>query len=162
MVFGNPHSDSVSLLSLLVAMGLRIAPWPGVLPLLNPDWVLLAVIYWTLAIPERFGVGKAWLVGFFTDVLTGRMLGQYALAYSAIAYLCVKSHKRMRHFPLSQQAGMVFLLLVFSQLLIFWTENIQGHTGFSWRYWLPSWIGAALWPAFYFAMRRVQNVHRSY
>ena len=75
------------ILTLVMAMGLRIAPWPGEMAALNPDWVLLVLIYWSLAIPERVGIFHAWTFGLLTDVLTGRMLGQYALAYSLVIYI---------------------------------------------------------------------------
>ena len=69
------------LLTLVLAMCLRIAPLSGDLALLSPDWVLLVLIYWALYLPERVGIVHAWIFGLLTDVLLGRMLGQYALAY---------------------------------------------------------------------------------
>ena len=162
MLFSKPHSNNAILLSIIASMGLRIFPWPGVAPLLNPDWILMSLVYWSLTAPERIGVGRAWVVGVLTDALTGRMLGQYALAYSIVVYICAKLHMRIRQFPLSQQAATIFLLLLLSQLLIFWTENLQGHTALTWAYWLPSWVGAALWPAFFFAMRRLHGFNQAY
>ncbi|NJD06633.1 MAG: rod shape-determining protein MreD, partial [Methylococcaceae bacterium] len=67
--------------SLAFAMVLRILPWPPQWLAANPDWVLLFVVYWNMAIPDRFGVVAAWTTGLFADALTGRMLGQHALAY---------------------------------------------------------------------------------
>lgn len=162
MLFSKPHSNKAILLSITVAMILRIFPWPGVVPLLNPDWILITLAYWCLAAPDRIGVGRAWLIGLLTDALTGRMLGQYALSYSIVVFICVKFHMRLRQYPLSQQAAIIFVLLLLSQLLIFWTENIQGHTALSWAYWLPSWVGAALWPAFFFAMREINGTNKAY
>lgn len=135
------------LVSFIAAMALRISPWPDELLVFNPDWILLLIIYWCLAIPERFGVGAAWLIGLFTDVLTGRLLGQFALAYSIVAYFSVKLHQRLRLFPFPQQIVFILCLLLLSQLLIFWTDNIQGPTNISWQYWLPSLAGAIVWPA---------------
>jgi rod shape-determining protein MreD. len=41
-------------LTLLLAMCLKVLPLPDYLSRLNPDWVLLILIYWTLAVPERW------------------------------------------------------------------------------------------------------------
>ncbi|MDD5037442.1 MAG: rod shape-determining protein MreD, partial [Methylococcaceae bacterium] len=49
--------------SLLIAMILRIISLPQEFFLYNPDWVLLFLIYWAMAIPERVGVGYAWCTG---------------------------------------------------------------------------------------------------
>ncbi|MEY4767510.1 MAG: rod shape-determining protein MreD, partial [Pseudomonadota bacterium] len=65
-------------------MSLRIAPFPQLIRIFNPDWVLLVLIYWTLALPYRRGVLTAWGIGLLTDVLTGRLLGEYALIYALI------------------------------------------------------------------------------
>jgi len=115
----------VVLASLLLAMVLRIIPLPMEWFVYNPDWILLFLIYWAMAIPERVGVGYAWCLGLLSDVLTGRMLGQHALAYSVVVFVCVKGHRRLRSYPLYQQSLLVLLLLLANQLLIFWTQNIK-------------------------------------
>jgi len=111
------------MLTIVMAMCLRIAPWPGFLSGINPDWVLLVLIYWTIAVPERIGIFHAWTVGLLTDVLTGRVFGQYALAYTLIIYFCLVLHKRLRQFPLPQQGLFIFFCLLFSQILLFWLKK---------------------------------------
>lgn len=138
-----------------LAMILRILPLPDQFFVFNPDWVLLFLIYWNLAIPERIAEGSAWFIGLLTDVLTGRVLGQHAMAYAVIAYLCIKSHRRMRFYPVSQQALSVLLFLLLSQLLIFWTT--KGSNTYDAKYWLPSVTGALLWPLVFVALRQVRR-----
>jgi len=149
----------VVLASLLVAMVLRILPLPKEWFVYNPDWVLLFLIYWAIAIPERVGVGHAWCVGVSSDVLTGRMLGQHALAYSVVAFVCVKLHTRLRAYPLYQQVLPVFLLLLVNQLLIFWTQNIKGAHSTELIHWSPSLAGALVWPAIFTTLRRVRRYY---
>jgi len=72
--------------SFILAMMLRILPLPMDWFAWNPDWLALLLIYWTLLAPDRVGIVTAWLVGFFADVLTGRLFGQHALAYAVMAY----------------------------------------------------------------------------
>jgi rod shape-determining protein MreD len=144
------------LATLIMAMYLRIAPWPDFFTVLNPDWVLLALIYWTLAIPERIGIFHAWIFGLLTDILTGKPFGQHALAYSIVSYVCIKLHKRLRQFPVLQQELFIFLFLLLSQLLIFWIKNLQnpGQLGIS--FWLPVLTGTLCWPIVYKSLRFIR------
>lgn len=143
--------------TLLLAMILRILPLPREVFLLNPDWLLLFLLYWNMAIPERVGVGTAWFAGLIADALTGRMLGQHALAYAVVAYLCVRLHRRLRLYPLYQQALSVLLLQSISQLLVFWTQNAKSANAVGASYWLPSLVGALAWPAVFLALRRIRR-----
>jgi len=156
-----PRSDSSAVLvivsTLIMAMALRILPLPHGLFIYNPDWVLLFLIYWSMALPERVGVGSAWFVGLFTDTLTGRMLGQHALAYAVVGYFCVRLHRRLRLYPLPQQTLSALAFLLLSQLLIFWTQNIKGSNAIGATYWLPSLTGAILWPAVFLILRHVRR-----
>jgi len=148
------------LLTLAVAMCLRIVPWPGAMAGLNPDWVLLFLIYWSLAIPERVGIFHAWTFGLLTDVLTGRLLGQYALAYSLVIYLCLNLHKRLRQFPLIQQGLFIFFCLLLSQLLLFVIKNLQHPAQLHAAFWLPVFTGTLCWPLVYGVLRFVRLSRR--
>ena len=148
------------LFSLIVAMALRIAQWPSDWAMLNPDWVLLALIYWSLALPERVGIFHAFTFGLLTDVLTGRLLGQYALAYSLIIYLCLKLHKRLRRFPVLQQGLFIFFCLLLSQLLLFFIKNLQHPAQLHASFWLPVFTGTVMWPLVYGVLRLVRLSRR--
>jgi len=148
------------ILSLILAMCLRIAPLPPAVAMFNPDWVLLALIYWSLAVPERVGIFHAWTFGLLTDVLTGRLFGQYALAYSLVIYMCLKLHKRLRQFPLLQQALFIFFCLLLSQLLLFLIKNLQHPAQLHGTFWLPVFTGTMLWPLVFTVMRFVRLSRR--
>lgn len=144
------------LVTLVIAMCLRIAPWPTAIAAFNPDWVLLALIYWSLALPERVGIFHAWTFGLLTDVLTGRLFGQYALAYSLVIYICLNLHRRLRQFPLIQQALFIFFCLLLSQLLLFLIKNLQHPAQLHGSFWLPVFTGTLCWPLVYTVMRFVR------
>lgn len=144
------------ILTIALAMCLRIAPLPGIVATLNPDWVLLALIYWTLALPERVGIFHAWTFGLLTDVLTGRLFGQYALAYSLVIYICLKLHRRLRQFPIVQQGLFIFFCLLLSQLLLFWIKNIQHPSQLQVSFWLPVFTGTLCWPLIYTVLRFIR------
>lgn len=140
----NNHQNLV--LTITFAMCLRIAPLPSAVVYLNPDWILLVLIYWSLALPYQQGVFNAWAIGLLTDVLTGRALGEHALIYALIIYICIKLHKRLRQFPLLQQTIFIFGCLLVAQVMIFWIESMRGVTRFSAASWLPVITGTLFWP----------------
>lgn len=144
------------LISLVVAMILRLLEWPATLSMLNPDWVLLVLMYWCLTQPDRYGVGLAWLTGLLADAATGRLLGQHALIYALIAYGCVRLHTHLRVFPLLQQLAYVLFFLLCSQLIMFFIEILQGKPPLSWTYWLPALTGTLAWPAVLSICRAIQ------
>jgi rod shape-determining protein MreD len=132
-------------------------PISGDVAMLNPDWVLLALVYWTLILPERVGIFHAWSFGLLTDVLTGRLLGQYALAYSLVIYICLKFHKRLRQFPFFQQGLFIFFCLLLSQLLLFFIKNLQHPAQLHATFWLPVFTGTLIWPLVYGLLRFVSS-----
>ena len=143
-------------ITLALAMCLRILPLPENIIALNPDWVLLTLIYWSLTLPERAGIFHAWTFGLLTDVLTGRLLGQYALAYALVIYLCINLHKRLRNFPMPQQGLFIFFCLLLSQILLFFIKNIQHPAQLHPSFWLPVFSGTLVWPIVYGVLRLVR------
>jgi rod shape-determining protein MreD len=140
------HGGVVIVLSFAAAMLLTIIPLPESLRTLRPDWVGLTLIFWCLALPERVSVGSGFTAGLLLDALNGTLLGEHALSLSIIAYLCVRLHLRIRVYPMWQQALTVMIFLVLHQLFTLWIDSVIGRPLPSPGYWLPSLIGAALWP----------------
>src|ERR1700722_1264441 len=90
-------------LTLLAAFGLSLLPLPSSTLSFIPDWVLLTVIYWIIYLPQRIGLGIAWITGLLTDILTNSLLGEHAVASVLVAYLALKFHRRIRIFSIWQQ-----------------------------------------------------------
>ncbi len=147
--------------TLLIAMCLKIAPLPHFIGRLNPDWVLLVLIYWSLALPYQHSLMKTWLTGLLTDVLVGCSLGEHTLIYVLIIYICIIFHKRLRQFPMLQQMMFVFFCLLVAQIAIFWLESMRVGTqmtnfpaknptqldpDFSISFWLSILTGTLMWP----------------
>lgn len=143
-------------LTVVLAMALSILPLPSAVDCFNPDWVLLVLIYWTLAMPEKIGIFNAWVLGLLVDVLTGRLLGLHALDYALISFLCITSHKRLRQHPVPQQSLFVFLFLLLSQVMVFWVESIQGRIELSVAFWFPVFTGTLFWPLIYSGLRFIR------
>ena len=57
----------VIVLTIVFAMLLMMLPLPDALRFFRPEWVLITLIYWAMAVPRLVGVGFAWVVGLFMD-----------------------------------------------------------------------------------------------
>lgn len=123
--------------SLVVALVLRLLPMDAVWAPWRPPWVLLTLLYWSMTLPHRVGVGVAWLTGLFVDAATGAVLGQHALGYAITVYLMLRLHAQMRSFPLLQQAVSVAFLLLPYMSITLWVRGVAGHPPGSWDFWLP-------------------------
>jgi len=88
-----------------------------------PQWTLLTVIYWGLALPHRFNIKFAWFTGLLVDIISGTWLGQNALLYTLAIYLTILFHKRLR-FYIPQQLVFVAILLAAYILITLWVESI--------------------------------------
>ena len=108
-----PHSIWVIFLSFFIAYLLAIVPFPEWAMNYRPEWVPMVLIYWTMALPYRVGIGSAWAVGLVLDVLEGATLGVNALALVVVAYVALSLHQRMRMFSALQQSGLVLALVPF-------------------------------------------------
>jgi rod shape-determining protein MreD len=152
------HQNGVVILILfLIALVLTVMPLPNWVRDFRPQWVTLMLIYWCMALPQRVGVGTAWTLGVFEDVLTGTLMGQHALGLSVTAFLALRLHQRIRIFPLWQQSLSVFVLLLVEHLLSLWVIGATGQPTPSLWYWMPTLVGMFLWPWFYIVLRDVRR-----
>lgn len=151
------HGGWVIVLSFVVAFVLTVLPVPAWMEQVRPNWTALIVIYWTLALPQRVGVGVAWLAGLFQDVLIGTLLGTHALAFLLVAYLTLKLHQRIRVFPLWQQALSVLVLLLSVRLVLFWVNGFIGRPAPDWVFWAPAFVGTLIWPVIFVILREMRR-----
>jgi rod shape-determining protein MreD len=147
----------VILASLAAALFLSVLPMPAWGEDLRPQWVAMALIYWSLAVPERVGVFWAWGTGLVLDVTSGTVLGQHTLSLSVVAWLTVELHKRIRVFPPVQQAVSVWVLLLVERLLSMWVMGATGQPTPSLRYWLAPFVGMLLWPWVFVVLRDLRQ-----
>ena len=155
-----PRRSWVIALSFLTALMLTLAPLPSWASLLRPEWVILVLIYWCLAMPHRVGIGTAWSMGLLLDVATGTLLGQHALAFALVAYIVLKLYMRIRAFTLWQQALSVLALVFIEQMLVLWITGMTNQPPWRWGYLLPTLTSMLLWPPIFLLLRNVRRTLR--
>lgn len=143
-------------IAIVVSLMLAIAPLPAAAEAFRPDWVLLTLIYWAITLPRAVSVGSAWLTGLVLDVAQGTLLGQHALALSAIIYLTARFHLQLRVFPLSQLTLTVAALIGVYQFILFWINGVAGVSTTGRSYWGPIVTGTLAWPLVYVVCRSVK------
>ena len=142
----HPNGHWVVWLTLLVAIGLSIVPVPGWISIARPAWVAMVVMYWIMALPERFGLFFAFFSGLLMDVFLGTPFGQNSMSLLLVAVIVISLHRRLRMFPWWQQAFMAFVIIGFYQMLSLWIRSALGRTPPSLWYLMPALTSAALWP----------------
>lgn len=149
--------DWVIMVTFLMAFILTIMPLPAGVNAFRPEWLSLVIIYWCMALPHRVGIGTAWLLGLLLDAAKGTLLGQHALAFAVIAFVTLKIHRRIRVFPLWQQAVSVLLLLLLKQFLVFWIDGMLGYGPNDGWYLMPAVVGMLLWPWIFIVLRDLRR-----
>jgi rod shape-determining protein MreD len=157
MILPSQSRVSVIYLTLLGGFILTIMPLPEWAETYRPQWVALILIFWCMTLPERIGVGVGWSTGLLLDVLTGTLLGQHALGFSAVAYIMLRLHQRVRVMPLHQQAFTIFILLLVERLLALWSTGAANYPTPSLWYWVTPIVGTLLWPWLYIVLRDISH-----
>lgn len=111
-----------------------------------PDLVAVALVFWAIHQPLRVGVGSAFLLGLAMDVHHSALLGQHALAYSALSFLAIGIHRRILWFSVPSQAAQVLPLFVAAHLLTLALRMVSGDVFPGWSIFLAPVVEAALWP----------------
>lgn len=154
------HGYGIIILTFLAAYILAILPLPPWLQWGRPEWVALALIYWSIALPERVGIFTGLVLGVGLDVLEGAVLGQNALALMVVALLSLILYQRLRVYSLGQQTGVVFILVGINQLICQWVQNLQGVGASSLSFLLPAVSSALLWPVVLHLLRGLRRYYR--
>lgn len=144
-------------ISLLVAQMLQIMPMPIMVDPYRPDWVLLVLGYWTLALPQRVNVGVAFINGLVLDILLGTALGIHSLALSLVVFILAANYQRLRNYSVWQQAFMIGLLAALYHLVIFWLQHMLTDIYFLFDYLWPVFTTMLFWPWCFMILRNARR-----
>lgn len=153
-------SRLIVILTFLVALMASIMPLPLSVDAFRPDWVLVVVLYWCLALPTRVNVFTAWILGFIIDVLLGSTLGIHAGAMAIVVFLVSGNYQKIRNFSVWQQALIVGMFSALYQLIVFWLQRVLTDIIFLPSYLYPVITTIVLWPWIFLLLRQIRRNFR--
>jgi rod shape-determining protein MreD len=130
--------------SLIAALLLNMLPL-GRTPWM-PDLLALVLVFWSVHQPLRVGIGAAFLFGLAMDVHQAALLGQHALAYTALLFFATAIHRRLLWFTVPSQAVQVFPLFAAAHAIELSIRMIAGGVFPGWTLLLAPVLEGALWP----------------
>jgi len=151
------HNGVIILLTLLIALMASIMPLPLSVDAFRPDWVLIVLIYWCMALPGRVNIITAWVMGFLLDVLLGSVLGVHAAAMAISVFIVVENYQKIRNFSIWQQALITGVLAALYHLVVFWLQRFLIDVTFLTSYLYPVITTIVLWPWIFYLLRKVRR-----
>jgi rod shape-determining protein MreD len=139
-----PVSPLFIAFSLTCAFMLNLLPWGRWIG--APDFVALVLVFWSIHQPQRVGIGAAFIFGLAMDVHQAALLGQHALAYSALSFFAITIHRRLLWFTVPSQAVQVLPLFAAAHAIELAVRMMAGGIFPGWSVVLAPMLEGLLWP----------------
>lgn len=143
--------------SIFIALVLEVLPMPLNVVMYRPDWLLLVLVYWNIALPQRVNLGLAFVCGIVLDILLGNSLGLSSLALVIVIYISSLHYQRLRNYSVWQQMGVLALLTALYNLVIFWLQHWLTNVYFQFNYFWPIVTTVFLWPWLFWILRKIRR-----
>ena len=137
----NPLFIWGSLLLALIANMLPLGRTPWM-----PDIVALVLVFWSVHQPQRVGIGVAFFFGLVMDVHQAALLGQHALAYTALSFFAITIHRRLLWFSVPSQAVQVLPLFAAAHAIELALRLAAGGIFPGFHILLAPLVESVLWP----------------
>ncbi len=144
-------------ITIIISLVLQIMPMPIQVDMYRPDWVLIVLAYWAMALPNRVNVGIAFVTGLALDILVGTTLGIHSLALSVSVYVLAANYQRLRNYSVWQQAIIIGLLSSLYHLVVFWLQHLLTDVYFQFAYLWPVLTSMLLWPWVFWLLRKARR-----
>ena len=144
----------VSIIGCLVLM---LIPWHGWFETLQPYWLALIIIYWSIEAPKQCGMLTAFIYSIILDVLYGSLFGKHGFSMVAMVFLIGKIHRQLKMTSFWQLSFMIGALLLndaFIRTVIDWL-SIEADL-FRLNLW-PVLTSIILWPWFKYLFDRLRH-----
>jgi len=132
--------------SALIALVLQILPLPLWLAIARPPFLVLIVLYWSIASPRAGGMTLGWVAGLVIDAFEGSVLGEHAFAVALVTYLAIRFHLQMRNRPVLDQSLFAFAALAIYEFVVWAIDGWTGHPLSSALRWIHPITGGLFWP----------------
>lgn len=132
-------------ITLLIAVALKQIPWSGWGLILRPDFLLIAVLFWSLHRPSRVGMALGFAMGLLSDFQDGIVFGQHTAAYVMGVFAMRYFRLRFLQFDAAQQAAQVLPILLMVQSVILIAGWLSTRPPLGVNILLPALSGALVW-----------------
>ncbi|MEL0629390.1 rod shape-determining protein MreD [Psychromonas aquatilis] len=136
-----------------VSLVAAIFPLPIMFNAFRPDWMVLVVFYWIIALPHRVNIGHSFILGLTLDILLGSILGMHALLFSLLAYFTSMNYQRIRNFTLVQTTLLLGLFIFVSKIVLYLIASSMQEIILHRHYFWSVFISMLIWPWFFLFMR---------
>lgn len=140
--------------TILLALLAGMMPLPPGAESIRPYWIALVVLYWALESPEQMGLGLAFLIGLWADLLFGSLLAEQSMRLCILVFLVQRFRARLRFFPMTQQTLAVLALLLNDRVVALALRVAAGEGTPPAVFWLAPFVGAIVWPLLYLLLDR--------
>ena len=147
-------------LTLIIALSMDTYMFTSNVQIWKPTFVLLTLIYWNMALPDRIGIMAALSFGIFVDLIEGSLLGLHGILFILITYVCQRFFYQFRVSPLWQQSFILFFLFIlYKQVfaLDFMNTNQEltnlSDSSFFMNSFLYALFSAFIWSPLFFMLR---------
>lgn len=131
--------------TLVIAVALKQMPLSGWALILRPDFLAIAVLFWSLHRPSRVGMAMGFALGLISDFQDGVVFGQHAAAYALGVFAMRYFRLRFLQFDAAQQAAQVLPILLMVQLVILIGGWLTARPPFGINILLPALTGTVVW-----------------
>ncbi len=122
-----------------------------------PEWMLLVVVYWAMAMPSNNKMFLAFLSGIILDIVFGQALGVSSLFYVVLIYFILRLYNSLRYMTIAQQAVVLFVFIFIKQHFLVWLYYIIDRNIDYQALLIGSIISAFVWPLIYYTLRFVRR-----
>ena len=159
-----PWSDGAAVaLTLLASLVLHIAHLPASAPewmgWLRPHWVLLAIVFWTLAAPRLLSLPLVWPFGFAVDVANSDPLGLNGAIFALATFVITRFRHQLRTYSPLLQAVAAAVLFFAAELVSQLVRNIAMDQPYSPTLWASTLASTLVWLFANLLIQRKQNQH---
>jgi len=139
--------------SFVLGLYLYLIPFPAPITFFKPQWCVLILIYWGIAIPHKMGIFIPVLLGFFLDIVEGVVLGSHSFALLFVYLICTLGYQRLRVFSTLQQCILIFAIVGFYLLIFYWLNSLSMQSVVDFRLIFSAISSAIIWPIIFFSLR---------
>lgn len=142
--------------SFLLASMLNVYPLSFDFAPYRPMFLMITLIFWAMYQPRMVGVGMAFLVGLFSDLILDTRLGHQAFCAVAMVFLLRLANNYAKRLDFVSAWILAVGALLFYRFLL-WVFEMLTHDNFAWAGAMSLFTSILIFPMFYWILIKAHN-----